>query len=385
MSGPRRASRVRPGLEDFSMSDRVKIGVIGVGQIGKAHLRSYAGIPEAEVVAVADINLAEAQRVAGEFKIADAYNDFRALLKRPDITAVDVCLHNNFHMPVTVEALRAGKHVYCEKPMAGSLADADTMYRISRECGKKLSIQLSTVFSKETRAAKELIDGGHLGKVYHGRSTGHRRRGRPFVDGYGSPTFVQKQNSAGGALYDMGVYHIAEMMFLLGNPEVKRISGQIYQEVAMDAKRRESSGYNVEELGMGFVKCAGGITVDIVESWAINLDTIEGSTVVGSQAGLRLRPFGFFQSLGHLDLNATTNLDGAAFRWSNVACDGGVYNSPQHHWVAALQDRVPLLPTAELALNTMLISEGIYLSSKLEREVSAAEVREHSKSTAVKV
>jgi len=367
------------------MEKAVQIGVIGVGQIGKHHLNNYDKIKGAQVIAIADINEAEANRVSGVYDIPNVYTDFRDLLARDDIEAVDVCLHNNFHMPMTVAALEAGKHVYCEKPMAGAYTDAEKMYRTAQELGLKLSIQLNTLYRKETKAAKWLIDNDYLGKLYHGRSTGFRRRGRPFVDGYGSPAFVQKRNSGGGAMYDMGVYHIACMLYLLGNPEVLRVSGKTYEEVEMDAARRESSGFNVDELGLGFVRLQDGITMDIIEAWAIMLDGFEGSSVVGSKGGVRLDPFGYFYSAGDLDLDCTANLDGFMFRVHNVQGVGDEYDSAQHHWIAALQGRVDLLSTAELALNTMLISEGIYLSEKLGREVTADEVREASVSTSVKL
>jgi predicted dehydrogenase len=367
------------------MKEAIRIGVIGVGQIGKHHLRNYSNIASAQVVAVADIDEAEANRVAGMYDIPNVYTDFRELLAHDDIEAVDVCLHNNFHMPFTVAALEAGKHVYCEKPMAGAYIDAETMYKAAQDLGLKLSIQLNTLYSKETKAARWLIDNGHLGKLYHARSTGFRRRGRPFVDGYGSPAFVQKRNSGGGAMYDMGVYHIARMLYLLDNPEVLRVSGKTYQEVEMDAARCESSGFNVDELGLGFVRLQDGITLDIIEAWAILLDGLGGSCVVGGKGGVCLDPFGYFCSVGDLDMNGTANLDGFMFRVHNVRGVGDEYDSPQHHWIAALQGRVELLPTAELALNTMLISEGIYLSEKLGREVTAQEIRESSVSTAVKI
>ncbi|MBN1584598.1 MAG: Gfo/Idh/MocA family oxidoreductase [Anaerolineae bacterium] len=363
----------------------IRIGIVGVGQIGKSHLRNYAKIEAAEIVALADINEAEGQRVSKEFSIPNVYTDFRKLLQRDDIEAVDVCLHNNFHMPVTVAALEAGKHVYCEKPMAGAFVDAQRMYDTAQKLGHKLSIQLGTLYSKETKAAKWLIDNGYLGQVYHARSTGFRRRGRPFVDGYGSPAFVQKPNSGGGALYDMGVYHIARMLYLLGNPKVERITGKTYQQVDMDEKRRESSGYNVEELGLGFVRLENDLSLDIIESWAILLDGFEGSSIVGSKGGIRLEPFGFYHSIGDLDMNSTANLDGFMYRQHNVQDIGDEYDSAQHHWIAALQGRVALLPTAKLALNTMLISEGIYLSQKLGCEVTAEQVLEKSTSTSVKL
>jgi predicted dehydrogenase len=307
------------------------------------------------------------------------------MLERDDLDAVDICLHNNLHMAGTLAALRAGTNVYCEKPMAGTSTDEEAMYKVAEETGKLLSIQLATLYSKETKVAKYLIDGGHLGKVYHARSAGFRRRGRPYVDGYGSFNFVRKDVSAGGAFYDMGVYHIARMLYLLDNPDVLRITGKTYQETPIDPRRFEISGYSVEELGMGFVRLENNIAFDIIESWAIHLDGLGGSYVVGAEGGVRLDPFGFYHNIGDVALDSTADLGQFDYRMHNVHEIGDVYDSPQHHWIAANQGRVELLPTAKIALNTMLISEGIYLSEKLGREVTADEVREMSQSTAVDI
>ena len=356
----------------------IRIGLIGAGQRGGQHLENYQHVPGAEIVAVADINEALAQRVAAQYKIPDVYTDYRHLLQRDDLEAVDICLHNNLHRPVAVAAMEAGKHVYCEKPMAGSYADAKIMYDTAQALGRKLSIQLFTLFKPYTRAAKLLIDDGYLGEIYHARSTGFRRRGRPYVDGYGTPTFVQKRHAAGGALYDMGVYHIAGLLYLLGNPGVARITGKTYQKTSMDSKREKSSGYDVEELALGFVHFTNDVTLDIIESWAIHLDGFEGSSIVGTLGGIRLEPFGYYHNIGDLAINSTMDLEQISYRWKNVHNGGDVYDSSEHHWVAALQGRVELLPSAELALDTMLISEGIYLSTQLGREVTAEEVQERS-------
>ncbi|MGQ9514480.1 MAG: Gfo/Idh/MocA family protein [Thermoproteota archaeon] len=364
---------------------KIRLGIVGVGQIGKYHLENYSKIPSVELVAACDIDELELRNVAERFKIPHTYTNFRELLERDDIDAVDVCLHNNLHAPVTIAALQSGKHVYCEKPMAGSYIDAKTMFDTARRCERKLSIQLSTLFSKETKAAKRLIEEGRLGHIYHARSTGFRRRGRPFVDGYGTANFVKKEVAGGGALYDMGVYHISQVLYLLGMPVVERITGKIYQETDMDENRRKSSGYNVEELGLGFVRFAGGLTLDIIESWAIHLNPFEGSFIVGSKGGIRLDPFSFHTSLGDMDMDATFDIGSADWRWHQLRENEDAYDSPQHHWIAALQERVPLLPTDQVALQTMLISEGIYLSDKFGREVTADEVEKYSKSTALKL
>jgi len=363
----------------------IRIGIIGVGQIGKIHLDEYSAMQGVKLVAAADIDSQVLQRVGEKYGLEYTDTDFRNLVARDDIDAVDICLHNNLHMPFTVAALQAGKHVFCEKPMAGSCADAVTMLKTARATGRHLSIQLGSLFEKETKIAKRLIDAGHLGRTFHARSTGYRRRGRPFVDGYGTKSFVQKHIAAGGALYDMGVYHIARMLYLLGLPKIERISGKVYQEIDMDTARRESSGYDVEELGLGFVKFAGGATLDIIESWAIHLGAFPGSSIVGSAGGICLSPFSFHASLSDVAMDATFDLKGTDWRWHQLDATQAAYDSPQSHWVAALRGDVVLLPTAEIALATMLISEGIYLSDKLGREVTAEEVLEKSTSTAAKI
>ncbi|WP_336784741.1 Gfo/Idh/MocA family protein [Paenibacillus sp. MMO-177] len=374
--------------------ETVKIGIIGVGQIGKQHIEKYRQVADAQIIAVCDVNEAEARRVAEQYGIPHVYSDYRELIEREDIVAVDVCLHNNFHAPVTIAALQAGKHVYCEKPIAGTYEDGRRMLEAAEETGKLLHIQLFTLYGKDTKAAKTLIDGGKLGRLYHARSTGFRRRNRPYVDGYGTPFFTRKETAAGGALLDMGVYHVAQLLYLLGNPEVERISGKVYQEMAMLEERKTSSGFNVEELATGFVRFKGGLTLDLIEAWSVHMGGFEGSSILGSEGGLRLpnglpgeasQRFSYHSTVCDIDMDSTIDLDMMDLRWHRLRGNEDAYDSSQHHWIAALQGRVPLLPTADIALRTMLISEGIYLSEELGREVTAEEVIARSSSTAIPV
>lgn len=366
-------------------SDKTRIGVIGVGQIGKNHLRRYRDISDAEVVAISDVNDTERARVAREFDIDDNYRNFRDLLARDDIEAVDVCLHNNLHAPVTIAGLEAGKHVYCEKPIAGSWHDGAAMLKAAETTGRKLSIQLSTLFSAESKAARRLVEGGHLGKVYHARSASMRRRGRPWVDGYGTSNFVQKAIASGGALFDVGIYHIARMLYITGAREVTRISGSTFQEMDMLEERRISGKYDVEELACGYVRFTDGFSLDIVEAWAAHADSLGTNVVLGADGGIRLDPFTYFTTLADMDLNGSFDLGQVERRIHMLDPDADAFDSPQQHWVAVLQGRAELLPTADIALAVMLISEGIYLSQELGREVSADEVREQSVSKAIAV
>jgi len=366
------------------MADRVKIGIIGVGQIGKSHVNTYQKIKDAEIVAIADVDEAEARRVADSIGVKTVFRNFRDLLKMKEIVAVDVCLHNNFHAPVSIAAMEAGKHVYCEKPLAGSYVDALSMLAARKRTGRKLMMQVATVFAKSTKAAKKLIDKGALGKIYYAKSSYYRRRGRPYVDGYGTFNFVRKEIAAGGALYDMGIYHIVQILHLLNNPEVLTVSGSTHSEVPMYEDRRKSGKWSVEELGLGFVRLAGGISFSIEEAWAINLGGTDGSKLAGSKGGVTLDPFTYHATLGDMEMNGEFDVDDADTRWHRCIKDWDAYDGCQQHWIAVLQGRVPLVDTAALGARMMMIAEGIFLSQKLGREVTPAEIRKHSISTALK-
>ncbi len=358
------------------MADKVRVGIIGTGQIGTHHIRRYQQIQDAEIVAVADLREEEAGRLAQEFHIPHVYTDYQDLLAREDIQSVDVCLHNRLHMPVTVEALQAGKNVYCEKPMSWTYPEAKAMVDAATATGRMLHIQLGTIYEPETRAAQRLIAGGHLGDLYLAKSICYRRRGRPWVDGYGSPAFVNSSTSGGGAMLDMAVYHIARILFLLGNPDVLTVSGATYQKLDnMYEDRRASGRYDVEELGSGFARLAGGLTFVVEEAWAIHSDQGDQEFVYGSKGGVRVKPLTYFTTLADIELNATPpDLAGVDWRWHQCDPTATWYSDSQRHWIAAQQGRVPLLDTAGIALKTSLITEGIYISSHLQREVTTAEI-----------
>src|SRR5690349_12850699 len=126
-----------------ALTPPIRIGIIGCGQIAQTHLTNYAKIPDAKVIACADIDPVAADTTAATFSIPNVYYTAQEMLKRDDLDAIDVCVHNNLHMPATVAALESGRHVYCEKPMAGTYRDAATMLETARPPGLHLPIQLA--------------------------------------------------------------------------------------------------------------------------------------------------------------------------------------------------------------------------------------------------
>lgn len=345
------------------MAKKIKAGVIGTGIIGKSHVRGYKGMEDVELVAVADLDKAEATKVAKEHDIPKVFTDYKDLLKL-DLDTVDVCLPNFLHMPVTVEALEAGKHVYCEKPMARTGEEAQTMYDAAQRTGQMLHVQLGTIFSKESKAAKNLIADGKLGKVYYLKTSHYRRRGRVYVDGYATPHFVQKEKSGGGALADMAVYHMARMLWLLGNPDIDTVTGSTYQELPMDEKKRKESGYNVEELGIGFVRFKDGATMFVEESWAIHAPRGEGDRVYGDKGGLKLEPLTLYHDVDGEHTDTELSADKLL---GDYAAPG--YGGSQRHFVSSVLGLVEPIDVAAIAVNVAKITSALYKSQETGRQV----------------
>jgi len=369
----------------------VRIGIIGTGIIAHTHAQAYEKLPGVKIAAACDLIPSKLEKFCRQYGIENSTVDYRELLARDDLDAVDVCVHNNLHMPLTLKVLQSGRHCYCEKPMAGAYADAKTMLDTARDAGLHLHIQLASLYSPQAHAAKRMIKDGRLGNIYHARSYGYRRRNRPFVDGYGEKEFDSQYWAAGGAMYDMGVYHISLLLYLMGNPAVERVSGQVYQELAMDEARKKESGYNVEELGCGFVKFKGGLTMDILESWAIHGRPFPPSIIAGSEGGLSIWPDGrqdasaleYYNEMSGYPLSASVDLGAEQYRSRQLHPELAVYDGSQALWAAALRGEAEWPRTAEIALNTMLISEGIYRSSRQGSEVTAEEIIAGSKSLAI--
>jgi predicted dehydrogenase len=357
------------------MNDKIRVGVIGVGQQGERHVQNYQKVPDATIVAIADLREEVRSRISQQYGIPDAYVDYHELLARDDIDSVDIILHNRLHKQVAIDALEAGKNVYIEKPLSWTYPEAKAIYDTAKARGRMLHVQLAQIYTADTRGAKRLIDGGHLGDLYYAKTSHYRRRGRPYVDGYGTRAFVNLSTSGGGAMIDMAVYHISQMLYLLGNPRLVSVSGRTFQKLDnMYQDRCQDSGYDVEELGMGVARLEGGVTFLLEEAWAIHGDDPNTDYIYGSHGGLRVSPLTYYTTLADMEMDGTFDIKQADVRWQRCNPQEVYYTESQTHWIAAQLGRVPLIDTAGIALNTAFITEGVFISSHLDREVTAQEI-----------
>ena len=184
----------------------IKVGIIGCGKIAQVrHIPEYAANPNAEVYGFYDINQARAEALAAKYG-GKAFASYEELLADPEIEAVSVCAANHAHAEISIAALKAGKHVLCEKPMAVTLEECEAMVAAARESGKYLMIGQNQRLAKAHAKAKELIEQGAIGKVLTFRTIfGHGGPETWSIDPGSNVWFFDKTKAAMGAMADLGI------------------------------------------------------------------------------------------------------------------------------------------------------------------------------------
>jgi len=333
--------------------DDVKVGVIGLG-MGRAHLKGYEASPNAQVVALCDINEELLGRVLKERPNVRGFTDYGEMLAMRELQAVSVALPNYLHAPVTIAALEAGKHVLCEKPMAMNAAEAEEMKATAERTGRILMMDYNMRYMASAATLKPIMEAGGLGDVYHVTTTYTRRDGYPRLGSW----FGQKAKSGGGPLIDLGVHRIDLALWLMGYPKPVSAFGNVYDLLA----RRKLRGveFDCEDFSAAMIRFDNGCTMYTVASW-------DGHETGGGGLTMSIR-----------------GTEGAVFEQGGqlVLCkkEHGVpttcvleqlkpKQTPQEHFVECIIEGKQPEPSAEHGVIVMKILDAIYESARTGGEV----------------
>ncbi len=235
------------------------------------HARGYAAAGGWKVDAVADLIPQRRNGFIKEFSAAREFSEVGDLLKDPTIDAVSICLPNHLHAPVALLALKAGKHVLCEKPPALNAADARKIERSAAKAGKVLLYSLQRRFGGNEQASHQAITKGHAGAVYHARASWTRTRGTPIGTGW----FSDKSKSGGGAIIDLGVHMLDLAWYLLGEPEPATVMAVAHKRIGKAVEQAT----DVEESGFALFRFANGASLELAASWALNQPPQQNGTL----------------------------------------------------------------------------------------------------------
>ena len=351
---------------------KIKVAVIGCGTIANsAHIPSYMQIPElAEIKYFCDIIPERAENAVKKYGCGIAIEDYHVALEDPEISAISVCTPNNMHAKISIDAMRAGKDVLCEKPAARTYQEALEMQKVQHETGRILNIGVVNRFNDSVNRIKEYIDQGALGEIY---SIYVSFRAHRSIPGLGGP-FTTKAIAGGGALIDWGVHYLDIVMYCSGDPKPVTVSGETFCKLGVDMKNfiytkmwaentKDVNGtYDVDDSVVGIIRTEGPV-ITINGAWAQNIGVSETYIdFMGTKGGIRLEYGG--------DFTLYTTENGALVEVKPVYRKGNMFLKEITAFVNDVTTREPLPSRIDVNIKTSQIMQAIYDSAEQHKEVT---------------
>lgn len=258
------------------------IGVIGCGKVAQVrHLPEYADRADVKITGVYDPNLERAAQVAEKYG-AKVYGDVSEMLADKEIDAISVCSVNSAHASNSIDALTAGKHVLCEKPMAATLEDCERMTEAARRSGKLLMIDQNQRLAGAHIKARELIRAGAIGRpITFQTFFGHGGPETWSADPGAGTWFFDKKRAAMGAMADMGI-HKADLIQYLLDQTITEVTAKL---CTLDKRYEDGSLISVDDNAFCIFRLSGGVTGTLTASWT-NYGREDNSTVIRGSEGV---------------------------------------------------------------------------------------------------
>lgn len=281
----------------------LNVAVFGAGAIGLDHIANFQKHPAARVVAVAELNRERGLEATQRFGVPELVADYRALLEREDIDIVSIALPNYLHAFAAIDALRAGKHVLLEKPMATSATEAAEILAAAKKHRRHFMVGQNQRFSQAAQTVRRLVADGKLGEVYLAKATWLRRSGIPRIGSW----FTQRKFSGGGCCYDIGVHVLDLALHLMDDFEPAAVTGQTYAKFGPrglgdgtwgKSERDPRRPFDVDDFCLALIKMKSGRTVQLEASWAAAMEQpdVNGVQLFGTDGGANTNPLRFHRS-----------------------------------------------------------------------------------------
>ncbi|UCH84979.1 MAG: Gfo/Idh/MocA family oxidoreductase [Candidatus Latescibacterota bacterium] len=335
------------------MADKkVKIALVGAGHVAQiAHLPAYKIHPNAELVALVEEDPIRRNKLKKMFGFKRGYEDITRMLSREDVDAVDICTPNYLHAPMAIAALRSGRHVLCEKPLARNAIEGKKMVDMAKESGKMLMVAMNNRFRKDVHMLRTFVKRGELGDVQMVK-VGWQRIARDWRQ---RRWFMNQRMAGGGALLDLGLPLMDLAIWIAGLRKPTRVSCSVF---GRSGKR------GVEDSACAMVSFAGGACLTIEVTWNL-LEPKDHSylEIYGSRGGASLHPFKIHKAMhGHL-VNVTPTIDDVRHYYK------ASYQAEINHFIECILKKKRPLTTGRDALSVLKILDAMYESESVGEEV----------------
>jgi predicted dehydrogenase len=349
---------------------KLKIAIIGVGNISRHHIAGYQANENCEIYAFCDINEDRLKYMGKQYNVTKLYTDRDQMFAEcPEIDAVSVCTWNCAHAECTIAALNAGKHVICEKPMAMNEQEANAMKEAAEKNNKLLMIGFVRRYGNDCAVVKDFVDAGDFGDIYYAKTTYLRRAGSP------GGWFGNKALSGGGPLIDLGVHVIDLARYVAGNPKPVSVYGATFKKLGSRKELKGKTGYvsstvtdkdifDVEDMVTALIRFDNGLVLSVEASFSLNIKKDVGTIeLFGTKAGATLSP--------ELEIFTDRNgyLTNVSFDCPTALSFDGLFKTEINHFVDCIIDGIPCKSPAEDGVIIMKILDAIYKSAETGHEV----------------
>ncbi|GAA1564957.1 Gfo/Idh/MocA family oxidoreductase [Kribbella hippodromi] len=343
-----------------------RVAVIGLGSIAGEHLSAYQKNPQAELVAVCDIDLERAKARADEYGTR-ATGNVEEILSDAEIDAVSVCVPNTVHAQIAEAALRAGKDVLVEKPMTVTVSEAEALVRAVEETGQALQVGYVRRYAPNALVTKRFLDAGEFGDIYSARATLLRTAGNP------GGWFGDVELSGGGPLIDLGVHIIDLCWYLMGMPKAVSASGATFAPLGARDNIQNLTRYKaasaarpntVEDYATAQIRFDNGAVLDVDTSFSLHARNEISVRIHGDKGGAEIEPELLMVTERHDTLlHIQPQIDSLGFDFKV-----GFANQIDH-FLKIVRREIPADATAEQGLEMARILTAIYESAKTGSEV----------------
>ena len=336
------------------MAKKVGMGFIGVGGLGAGHVGVFMKDTRVTGAAVCDIDRKRAEAVAAQHGIPNVYTDVDDLVNDPAVDAVSISTPNFAHTPSAVAALKAGKHVSCEKPPAMNAAEARQAADAAKKSGCILMYALVMRYGGEAQYARKLVERGELGDIYYARCFYGRREGIPIGAG---GWFVDKKRAGGGALIDLGVHGLDQTWYIMGCPRPVAASGAAFRKFEKEVPKQYT--YDVDDSAFGFIRFETGAVLYLQTSWALHLPTPDIAAIAGNKAGLTLNPLTIYKRVNGTQMEVTPH-----------PASVDAFAQEDKHFIDCILQKKKPVSDGEDGVMLMKMLDAIYASSEKGAEVA---------------
>lgn len=346
----------------------MKVGIIGAGKISDTHVESYKRIG-VTVLAITDRNPEGARAKAEKYDIPRVYDTLDALLADPEVEAVSIATPVSTHKELAIAALRAGKHVICEKPPAMTADDIREMIMARNVSGRVLLFGFVCRYRKRVQALREAYQSGRLGRVIVGEAGRLARNANP------GGWFSDRRFTKGGTVFDAAIHEIDELLYILGYPKLRSVRAILgYDNSDLSIRLSNAKQNYVSET-------KGDFNNDVETSATIFAMTEDGTPLIlratSATGTVEEGPYvkltcanGGGNIIGHDAVPlALLTLDGDGFHTETVEETEKVFEAQLAHFVDCVENGAKPIATAEEALALMKFYDAVYQSAAEGREV----------------